>query len=70
MKYISILFLMSFSVLCFGAMLMAMKSGFSYWRPDLIDRRSNPITFWFSVLIYAMLGSLFSAMALSILWLR
>lgn len=70
MKYIVVTGALIFSLVSIGAVLWALDTGRSYWRPGFIERSGNPALYWFSIVTYGILAVTSLFMALGVLLFR
>jgi len=57
MMLATLMILMVLAIGFLAASAASVVTGVSYWRPNLVRRREEPITFWLSVATHAAIGA-------------
>ena len=70
MKYIVGLVALLVALLSIGAVVTALDTGRSYWKPRIVERSSNPAIYWFSIVTYGILAVASLLMAIGVLLFR
>jgi len=67
MEFFAVLALGAVAILAFGSSLASLVTGISYWRPDVVKRKDDPLSFWLSVITHFAMGLFISAMIVAMM---